>query len=248
MPEMRAGDGRYTAGRRDGGERYYCSTFYKAKARACNHVSQKNLLLVLKDLIIEHLFCGAHWDALKQRICKLLPQWLPGNKTDTDGLKREINAAKSQLQRPAQNLLMAAPENVPLLNAAMNDIRKRIRTLESERAQVRDVGDHAAILTDILAKAKDLFRALMVSSTDTLKPVLSQLVQKFELRFGDGLLGKRRIRVVTGCDAYLFENFSFTTGSRGNWRKFEPLAARITSVLGGPIPANLLRAGRIAVA
>ncbi len=56
----------------------------------------------------------------------------------------------------------------------------------------------------------------MDSSNDALKPVLSQLVQKVELKFGDGLWGKRRIRVVTGCDAYLFTNFSFTTVSRGD--------------------------------
>ena len=202
--------------RRDGDEKYFCSTFYKAKACACNHVSQKNLLSVLKDLITEHLFCGARWDALKKRICKLLPQWLPSKKTDTDAMKREMNAAKTQLQRAAQNLLMADPENVPMLNAAMNDIRKRIRALESDLAQSCEVGDYETIAADIVAKAKDIFRALMDSSNDALKPVLSQLVQKVELKFGDGLWGKRRIRVVTGCDAYLFANFSFTTVSRGD--------------------------------
>ena len=113
---------------------------------------------------------------------------------------------------------MADPENVPMLNAAMNDIRKRIRALESDLAQSCEVGDYETIATDIVGKAKTLFRALMDSSNDALKPVLSQLVQKVEMKFGDGLWGKRRIRVVTGCDAYLFANFSFTTVSRGDWR------------------------------
>ncbi len=83
--------------RREGDEKYFCSTFYKAKACACNHVSQKNLLSVLKELITEHLFCGARWDALKQRICKLLPQWLPSKKTDTDAMKRELNSGEGTI-------------------------------------------------------------------------------------------------------------------------------------------------------
>ena len=49
-----------------------------------------------------------------------------------------------------------------------------------------------------------------------LKPVLSRLVDKVELRFGEGTWGKRKIRVVTACDAYVRTPFSFTTENRGD--------------------------------
>ncbi|HEY3319254.1 MAG TPA: zinc ribbon domain-containing protein [Planctomycetota bacterium] len=200
--------------RASGIERYYCSSFYKAKKCACSSVHQDNLLAVLKDNIRENCFCGGDIKALINKGMK----GLPGTQAqDRRLLLRQYETTKQQYDRATQNLLLADPENVRALNNAMTTLRKKLESLKNDLAEVPKPVDQKQLAERVMAEAPRLLDNLMSKHPERLKAVLSRLVEKVELRFGDGHWGKRRIRVITGCDAYLRLPFSFTTENRGDW-------------------------------
>ena len=197
-----------------GVQKFYCSGYYKAKLCYSNFVYQDNLVIVLKEIIREHLFCGGNWNALKAAIVRKAKGRPECNVPSTETLKRQYETVKTQYQRAAQNLLLADPEHVPTLNAAVGELRQHMRALQCELATVRRPVSGEKLTNEVITKAKALFDDLMNSNGDRLKNVLSELVNRIELRFGDGLWGKRKVRVVTGCDVYLNAATSFTTVGR----------------------------------
>src|SRR5581483_7389644 len=107
------------------------------------------------------------------------------------------------------------PENVPALNHAMTELRLQIKTLERQLSSVRQDSGNTNVESEII-NAQKLFDDLMKAGGERLKEVLSMLVQRIDLRFGNGYWGCRKIRMVTGCDVYLNVPASFTTGNRGD--------------------------------
>lgn len=164
--------------RRDDVRRYYCSNYYKAKSCCGNSVVHFELITVVKEILIKELFAGGDWNALESVIIEELRARPECRKNDVQDLKRMLDQVKAQHARAAQNLLMADPENVPVLNAAMTDIRRRVKSLEEELGAALDTADPASVVKDVLANAKRLFKDLVHGDDDRLKAVLPDLVEK----------------------------------------------------------------------
>jgi predicted nucleic acid-binding Zn-ribbon protein len=134
---------------------------------------------------------------------------------NADKLRKELEKARAKHQRATENLLLADPENVPALNAAMNSLRQELKSLESQLEATRKTADPKQIADGLVAKAEQYLNDLFNAPGERLKAILSELVERVELRFDWGQWGNRRVRLVTGGDVYL--KAILTTGYRGDW-------------------------------
>lgn len=200
-----------------GVQKYYCSSYYKAKLCACNTVYQDNLLSVLRDIIRNQVFQSENWSLLASKIAVKNERDAAKISSDEERIARQLRKAKEHHSQAAKNLLLADSENVPALNQAMTEFRLQIKSLERQLDLVRQGPGNTNAESEI-ANAHKLFDDLMNAGGERLKEVLSTLVERIDLQFGDGYWGCRKIRMVTGCDVYLNVPASFTTGNRGDSR------------------------------
>lgn len=201
--------------RRDDRQKYFCSGFYKAKKCGCNAVMQDNLLLVLRDMIKESLFCGGKWEALKAAIASKVARKVETSSVDCVALQKELAAAKAQYQQAAANIAFAKSEHMQAINTVMDDLRQKVKALEAKLAGDPKPGE-AVSPEAVVEHAKGLFDELMSAPAERLKAVLAKLVHKIELNFKEVPWGKRKTRVVTACNVQLYADFSFTREYRGD--------------------------------
>ena len=166
---------------------------------------------VVKNVIRDRLFFGGDWEQFKKALYRQAALRPECQRKDIVKLQQSLKGAKADLERAARNLLLADPIHVPVLNTAMNDLRERVRTLEVEMAATKQV-DPKILAEGVLTKAQLLLDTLFGAQGDALKAVLGELVNRVDLHFQEGLWGKRRIRVICGCDVHLN---SVTTDGRG---------------------------------
>ena len=117
---------------------------------------------------------------------------------ETEEIARQLETAKRQHQRAAQNLLLADPDNVPALNAAMTELRQKVQRLQTEMNSAGRREDLAKLAENVIKHAKPLFEQLYTEDKIKLKAVLGALVQRIDLNFEEGLWGNRKVRMVSG--------------------------------------------------
>lgn len=142
---------------------YACASHFRNRKCNSNTVRQEALLRVTTDIIIERLFYGGNWDNFRAAIDDHVARRPECKARDLDQLKRQLDAARNQHQRAAQNLLLAEPENAPALNAAMTDLRQQVRDLESELNSVQAPLDPKSIAAEAVEHAKRLMAKLIDS-------------------------------------------------------------------------------------
>ena len=175
---------------------YACNTHFRNKSCNYNAIRQEVLLNVLKSAIRKRLFCDGNMEAFKEALLSRVKQRPECRQRDGERIKKELREAKADLDKAAKNMLRADPENVPILNAAMTDLRNRVATLEKDFAAVQRTTDARVVVDEIVAKAERMLNDLFNAQGDRLKAVLSDLVDSVELRFTEGWKGKRRTRLV----------------------------------------------------
>ena len=95
---------------------YTCSSHFRYHRCHRNSVCEDRLLPVLRDVMLERLFCGGDMERLRAAILKKLEA--RANDGREQRLKGELTKAKADMARAARNLLLADPANVPFLNKA----------------------------------------------------------------------------------------------------------------------------------
>jgi hypothetical protein len=202
---------------------YVCSERFRNGGCFPNTVWQGRLLEVVKEIVKANLFAGADWSALKAAIVRRVKERPECRAEDARHLRQELEKAKGQLDRAAQNLLSADAENLPILDKAMTELRLKVRALEAQLAPAKKPEDAEAIAEEIIANAKQLCSQLFEAEGDRLKAVLSEVVKRIEFRFEWGLSHGRKRRVVAKGDIYLRTDWSrLTRDGRGECPKFEP--------------------------
>jgi site-specific DNA recombinase len=192
---------------------YVCASHFRNKSCNPNTVRQAGLLALLKDVVKRHVFAGGNLESFRAEALRQAKDLPECQSRDTEKLRRELEKVKAKHQRAAENLLLADPENVPALNTAMNALRQEVRTLEAQLQSSRSSADPTKLATEMTAKAEKYLEDLFGQNIDRLKAVLSELIDRVELRFDWGLWGKRRVRLITDGSVYLRP--ILTTGYRG---------------------------------
>jgi site-specific DNA recombinase len=193
---------------------YACATHFRNKACFSNTIRQEGVLAVLKKLIQKHLFSDGNLEAFKAEALKQAQRLPECQARDVDKLRRELAKAKQKHQRAAENLLLADAENVPVLNSAMTSLRQEVKTLEAQLEASKKSDDPKQIADGLVLKAEQYLGELLNAEGSRLKGLLSELIERIELRFDWGKWGNRRVRLVTGGDVYL--KSILTTEYRGD--------------------------------
>jgi Recombinase zinc beta ribbon domain len=194
---------------------YVCASHFRNRSCFSNSVRQENLLDVLKETMKEHLFHDGNWQALKTELLAQASQRPECKAEDREKVRKELEKAKSQHQRAAQNLLMADPQNVPALNAAMNELREKVKMLEARLAAAADTTSPETMVDEVLQNAKQLLEDLFTEGNDRVKAVLSEFVEKIELKYQWQNWGKRKLRTIAGGIFHL-NPISLTSGQQGD--------------------------------
>lgn len=217
---------------RSGQRRYFCSSFFKAKKCACNSVCEVNLVEVLREMIDEKIFQFRDLDALRSQVIKEAKR-LPAFREDNrKSVQKKLDEVRANLDRAVRNLALTSPENVSMVDRVVSELRQEAERLGQELATEPSRPDPEAMADEIVKNARGLLEGLESDNPSRLKAVLSALVQKIELKFGNAQWGKRTVREVTGCEVSLHSATSFTTNGRGDSRCMTPnelwwLSARV---------------------
>ncbi len=147
---------------------YACATHFRNKACFSNTIRQEGMLSLLKNLIKRHLFSDGNLEALKAEALRQAKQLPECQNRDTDKLRRDLEKAKLKHQRAAENLLMADPENVPVLNAAMNSLRQEVKSLEAQLEATRKSADPKELADELVTKAEKYLSELFSTKGDRL--------------------------------------------------------------------------------
>lgn len=190
---------------------YTCSSHFRYHRCHRNSVCEDRLLPVLRNVMLDRLFCGGDMERLRAAILRKLEARADDGREQR--LKGELAKAKADMERAARNLLLADPANVPFLNQGMTELRERVKTLEDDLAACRRQGDAATIAEEIVGQARTLVGELFNGAHERMKAILGELVERIELRFEPAAWGRRTVRRVAGCDLYLRD--SLTTYGRG---------------------------------
>jgi len=85
--------------------------------------------------------------------------------------------------------LLADPENVPILNAALSDIRARVVELEAEIASTGKYGDQTKLAEAVFTKARMMLKDLDNADGDRLKALFGEFIEKIEFSVYCGGMG-----------------------------------------------------------
>ncbi len=180
---------------------YVCARHFRNKTCHRNSVCEDRLHKVIRDLIMNRVLHGGDLDGLRAAVERRVEsRSAPDNSSD---VKRQLADARSALDRAAQNLIQANPENVPVLDKAMTTLRQRVQSLESQLTAARSQTDPKALVEAIMSNAKRLLGDLFKSERSRLRAIMSEVVQRIELKFVPVAWGKKQVQHVATCDVYL---------------------------------------------
>jgi site-specific DNA recombinase len=178
--------------------RYVCSSYLCRGVSVCrfNWVQQDVMLRVVANKIREELLLGSQ-ENLTAAIEKVLANRKAVPKMDVAAIRKQIAGIDRKLEQAAERIMDVDASLVKAMEAKMLDLQAQREALEA-KLEIIPATKKQPTAKAIAAQLWALDEVLRKGSPATIRQALSQLVNRIELNFVDGIQGKRVTNKVSG--------------------------------------------------